>query len=221
MLKTNFYLLLKNKYVLALSVVFLLTPFAYLIYGNLTKTACVINYEATYTLVTLYIVLFHAAYVHHLIHTKILNYEIMCRGRTEVYDSIFITTGVFGFVIISVFHFLYSFCCGEVRLFFRCYFVIGIIYIPLMLFSMVLGCMINNFIISSFISWLVFCIFTALYEEFGRGILYMISPTAILAGCSENQTKWGMVAVYTIFMSVLLTALLIIAKGVIRRREYK
>lgn len=221
LLKTNLYLMKKNKYTTVISWIFILLPFFLYKYNAVMHIENTLHYEAIFPEVSFYIVVFIAFYMQNVINTKIWNYEVMCFYRMDVYKSYLFTVLFSCSFVIFLFHAIYGFLGGETEKALKYCIVTVFIYSPLILLCVMIGFAMNSFICSSFFCWFLFCILTSLYEVFEHDMLRLLSPMYILASCNEGNVAMKFLFFYMLVLGLVLGVLHTFILRILKRREIK
>lgn len=217
--KTDIFLLKRNFYVHMISIVLLISPlFSKLLSDN---TNAVVDYESTFTTVLFGLILSIGFYMQKLMDNKIFCLENIYYRRNQVFDILLIVVEIYCSCIILLFYFIYSLCYDCVNCFFKHSLVILIVYIPIIAIIFCIGYMVNNYIVSSVISWFLFCGVIIAYYALENSFFEPIFPLAWLKKSSNGTVDVIGVGVYAIFLFVLIIILLTITKKVIKKIEYK
>lgn len=221
LLRTNEFILKRFIPVHLVSVVFLFIPIIKKITDSKNDVTQIYNYESTFTTVLLVLILMIGLFMYKMIDSKLLCLEIICHGSQEVFTSLFILIEMYCSIIVMLFYFLYSFCFGCLDVFFRYFFVIFVVYFVIIGVIFCIGFILNNYILSSFVSWLLFCAIIITYYITKTMWIRGLYPMMWLNYCSNEAVQIEDFILYFLFSGGIMIILYALTKKCIQTKEFK
>ena len=222
LLKTNLFVMKNTVSIHIISVILLIFPMAEKLLYIICDSKGVANYESTYIIVMCALILVIGFYMQKMISSKILNLEITNHARKKVFSMLLVTVEIYCTCVIMLYYLIYSVCFACLDLFLKSFYLIIIIYIPIIALIFCIGYMINNYIVSSAISWLLCCLdYINIYFFIDNEFLNSVSPLIWLRKCCGGITNFKEVGEYILVVFVFMSFFLLISNSVIKRIEYK
>ena len=211
----------KNLSIHIIAMILFLVPIVKKIYAMINKMKVVADYESTFTTVLIVLILIIGLYMQRIIDSKILCLESIYHSRSSVFNMLLLSMEVYCSSVILIFYLIYSICSNSIGLFVKSFFMIFIIYIPVIAIIFCIGYLMNNYIVSSAISWGLFCIVIIVYFMINNEFLHNIFLLACLNKCSKGTIDIIGAVMYATFSVVFFLFIFIVSKNAIRRIEYK